>query len=74
MSLTKNPMNPMMAKPIAVAMAIFWNSTTRFGKRDGARSRLFYLFDPVSCSVSRDGPNPWRNPSSVEPTCEPDPF
>lgn len=26
MSLTKKPMNPMMAKPIAVAMAIFWNS------------------------------------------------
>jgi len=26
-SLTKNPMNPIIAKPIAVAMAIFWNST-----------------------------------------------
>jgi hypothetical protein len=26
MSLTKNPMKPMMAKPIAVAIAIFWNS------------------------------------------------
>lgn len=26
MSLTKNPINPMMAKPIAVAIAIFWNS------------------------------------------------
>lgn len=26
MSLTKNPMKPMMANPIAVAMAIFWNS------------------------------------------------
>uniref|UniRef100_A0A0E9XKE5 Uncharacterized protein n=1 Tax=Anguilla anguilla TaxID=7936 RepID=A0A0E9XKE5_ANGAN len=26
MSLTKNPMNPIIAKPIAVAMAIFWNS------------------------------------------------
>ena len=26
MSLTKNPMNPMMANPIAVAIAIFWNS------------------------------------------------
>lgn len=25
-SLTKNPMKPIMAKPIAVAMAIFWNS------------------------------------------------
>lgn len=25
-SLTKNPMNPMIAKPMAVAMAIFWNS------------------------------------------------
>ena len=26
MSFTKNPMNPIIAKPIAVAMAIFWNS------------------------------------------------
>lgn len=26
MSLTKKPMNPMMANPIAVAIAIFWNS------------------------------------------------
>ena len=26
MSLTKNPMNPMMANPMAVAIAIFWNS------------------------------------------------
>lgn len=26
MSLTKKPMNPMMQKPIAVAIAIFWNS------------------------------------------------
>ena len=26
MSLTKKPMKPMMAKPIAVAIAIFWNS------------------------------------------------
>jgi len=26
-SFTKKPMNPMIAKPIAVAMAIFWNST-----------------------------------------------
>ena len=25
-SLTKNPMKPMMAKPMAVATAIFWNS------------------------------------------------
>ena len=25
-SLTKNPMNPIMANPIAVAIAIFWNS------------------------------------------------
>ena len=29
MSFTKNPMNPMMAKPIAVAVAIFWNSERR---------------------------------------------
>lgn len=26
MSLTKNPMKPIMQKPIAVARAIFWNS------------------------------------------------
>lgn len=26
MSLTKKPMKPIMAKPMAVAMAIFWNS------------------------------------------------
>ena len=26
MKLTKNPMKPMMASPMAVAMAIFWNS------------------------------------------------
>ena len=25
-SFTKNPINPMRAKPIAVATAIFWNS------------------------------------------------
>lgn len=28
MSFTKKPMNPMIANPIAVAMAIFWNSKT----------------------------------------------
>lgn len=33
MSLTKNPMKPIMAKPIAVAMAIFWNSGRR-GKQE----------------------------------------
>ena len=26
MSLTKNPMKPIIAKPMAVAIAIFWNS------------------------------------------------
>ena len=31
MSLTKKPMKPMMANPIAVAMAIFWNSDRRKG-------------------------------------------
>lgn len=34
MSLTKNPMKLMMANPITVAMAIFWNSRTET-KRDG---------------------------------------
>lgn len=38
MSLTKNPMKPMMQNPIAVAIAIFWNSRRsgfvhRFTKR-----------------------------------------
>lgn len=38
MSLTKNPMKPMMQKPMAVAIAIFWNSrrsgfVQRFTKR-----------------------------------------
>lgn len=32
MSLTKNPMKPIMANPIAVAMAIFWNSRQQGGK------------------------------------------
>ena len=27
--MTKNPMKPMMAKPMAVATAIFWNSAIR---------------------------------------------
>ena len=30
MSFTKKPMNPMMANPIAVAVAIFWNSGRRY--------------------------------------------
>lgn len=38
MSLTKNPMKPMMANPIAVAMAIFWNSRQQGGKK------LIYFF------------------------------
>lgn len=38
MSLTKNPMKPMIQKPMAVAIAIFWNSRRsgfvhRFTKR-----------------------------------------
>ncbi len=39
MSLTKNPMKPMMAKPIAVAIAIFWNS-----KRQKKTFNFHYLF------------------------------
>ena len=31
-SFTKNPMKPMMAKPIAVAIAIFWNSENKKNK------------------------------------------
>jgi len=33
-SLTKNPINPIIAKPIAVAMAIFWNSEINNEKSD----------------------------------------
>merc|ERR550532_3501257 len=45
MSLTKNPMNPMMANPMAVAIAIFWNSFfvgfgTPFDKANGILSEL----------------------------------
>jgi len=32
MSLTKNPMNPISANPIAVAIAIFWNSFLKMSK------------------------------------------
>lgn len=39
-SLTKNPINPMMAKPMAVAMAIFWNSL-----RSGFVQRLMSLME-----------------------------
>ena len=34
MSLTKKPMKPMMAKPIAVAIAIFWNSGENIKESD----------------------------------------
>ncbi len=33
MSLTKKPMKPMMAKPMAVAIAIFWNSAKSEAKK-----------------------------------------
>jgi len=38
MSLTKNPIKPMMQNPMAVAMAIFWNSadTKRLVKKEKA--------------------------------------
>ncbi len=42
-NLTKNPMKPMMAKPIAVAVAIFWNSAKRKGiakRKEGLPSKL----------------------------------
>ncbi len=31
-NLTKKPMKPMIAKPIAVAMAIFWNSERKINQ------------------------------------------
>jgi len=33
MSFTKKPMNPMIANPIRVARAIFWNSAMEKGKQ-----------------------------------------
>ena len=64
MSFTKNPMNPMMAKPIAVAVAIFWNSERRpyvnlvFRSFKGCWwnqppyicKTISHLFYPVSCT------------------------
>lgn len=50
MSLTKNPMKLMMANPITVAMAIFWNSRTEI-KRDGtiifSRHRIMTFYRPT---------------------------
>ena len=59
MSLTKKPMKPMIAKPIAVATAIFWNSI----KVDNNKHllvhlsheialQMFYPFGPVWCTAS----------------------
>jgi hypothetical protein len=42
-NLTKNPMNPMMQNPIAVAMAIFWNSL-----RSGFVQRLINLMESLA--------------------------
>lgn len=41
MSLTKKPMKPMMQKPIAVAIAIFWNSEI---KRKHSSINFYLLF------------------------------
>lgn len=49
MSFTKKPMNPMMQKPIAVAMAIFWNSRrSGFVQRFTRRSESFAKTRPGS--------------------------
>lgn len=47
-SFTKNPMKPMMANPIAVAMAIFWNSETR---KLTALEFSWYLHDIHKCKT-----------------------
>jgi hypothetical protein len=51
MSLTKNPMKLMMANPITVAMAIFWNSRTEI-KRDG--TIIFSRHDILQTYNSRE--------------------
>ena len=58
MSLTKNPMKPMMANPIAVAMAIFWNSgkSTNIGKLPVGRLSQIFTF-LVGFGAPLDQPN-----------------
>jgi len=52
-SFTKNPMNPIIAKPIAVAMAIFWNSavdnTNQKTNTSTAKGRLYGYVNVVMC-------------------------
>jgi len=59
MSLTKKPMKPMMAKPMAVATAIFWNSAG--GKVGTQDSRRFLesssLTFPVRLGAPLDQPD-----------------
>ncbi len=48
MSLTKKPIKPIMAKPIAVAIAIFWNSNWVEKYVFNSRNEEFdYLYDRV---------------------------
>lgn len=48
-NFTKNPMKPMMQKPIAVAIAIFWYSKIIYYKNVLLLncSQYIYLFDQV---------------------------
>ena len=43
MSFTKNPMNPMIANPTAVAMAIRWNSVERVDNFKNVAAESFSL-------------------------------
>lgn len=41
-NLTKKPINPIIAKPIAVAMAIFWNSAKNKRKNFVRKSHVWH--------------------------------
>lgn len=65
MSLTKNPMNPIRAKPMAVAKAIFWNSirNKKFVKikKNSCVSKSFFianLFGLAWCTFGQGDMNP----------------
>lgn len=61
-SLTKNPMKPMIQKPMAVAMAIFWNS-----RRSGFVHRLINRIE--SLAKTRPGSQNFTTWSIVQFNC-----
>lgn len=50
-NLTKKPINPIIANPIAVAMAIFWNSAKNKRKNFVRKSRVWHT--DMHCSDQR---------------------